>query len=32
MAGHVFTPPADDVTFFDGTAAAPPSVRVVNRR
>jgi hypothetical protein len=32
MAGHVFTPPADDVAFLDGSADAPPAVRVANRR
>jgi hypothetical protein len=32
MAGHVFTPPANDVAFLDVTAGAPPAVRVGYRR
>ena len=32
MAGHVFTPRADDVAFLAGSTDAPPAVRVANRR
>jgi hypothetical protein len=32
IAGHVFTPAAEDVTFFDGTPDAPAAVRVGYRR
>ena len=28
LAGHVFTPSAEDVTFLDSAADAPPAVRV----
>ena len=32
LAGHVFTPPADDVAYLGGAADAPPAVRIGQRR
>jgi hypothetical protein len=32
LAGHVFTPPAEDVTFLDHPADAPAAARVAYRR
>ena len=32
LAGHVFTPPANDVAYLDGATGAPPAVRVGQRR
>jgi hypothetical protein len=32
LAGHVFTPPADDVAFVDVAADASPAIRIGHRR